>query len=284
MTEDTPVGEDAVDGGTPGKAPAFGEIDTTVAHSARIYDYWLGGKDNFAADRAVGAAMTRAIPDLPAMARHNRRFLARAVHYLVTQAGIRQFLDIGTGLPAAGAIHDIAAELDPRARVVYVDNDPIVLAHARALMAGASPEQTAYLHADLRQPEQILEHPELRATLDLSEPVALSVVAILMLLDDSDRPHDHLRTLTDSLAPGSHLALTHPTQDFNPHAVARAVAAANDGNVTLVPRTHEEVSRFFGDWSLVDPGVVPVKAWRPDDGAPTEPESAYYWAGIARRA
>lgn len=264
-------------------ASSVAEIDTSVAHSARIYDYWLGGKDNFAADRAVGAAMTEAIPDLPYMAKENRRFLARAVRFLVGEVGIRQFLDIGTGLPAAGAVHEIAQSIAPETRVVYADNDPIVLTHARALMTGSTSGQTAYLRADLRKPKTILEHPELSATLDLNRPVALTLVAILMLLDDADKPAECVANLADALPSGSHLVITHPTQDFNPRAMAHAVTAANQGNVTLVPRTRDEITAIFPGWEWVQPGLVPVKAWHPDDGPPAQPESAFYWAGIARK-
>lgn len=281
------VNEDAVnelprdDEGTDRAAPP--DIDTSVAHSARVYDWWLGGKDNFAADRAMGEALIQAIPSIRTMAQENRKFLRRAVRYLVTDAGIRQFLDIGTGIPTAGNVHEVAQEIAPEARVVYVDNDPIVLAHARALMVSGDRGKTAYIHADIREPEKILTDPTLTRALDLNQPVGLMMVAILMLLTDKDDPWGRARALMDALPSGSHLAITHPTQDFNPEAMADAVAAAARGNVTLVPRVHAEVERLFGDWELIEPGVVPVKAWRPAVGPPTEPNSAYYWAGVARK-
>ncbi|MFG1954447.1 SAM-dependent methyltransferase [Micromonospora sp. NPDC048830] len=258
-------------------------VDVSAPHSARVYDWWLGGKDNFAADRAMGAAMIEAIPTLPAMAKENRRFVHRVARYLATEAGIRQFIDVGTGIPTRPNLHEVAQALAPETRVVYVDNDPIVLAHARALMISSEQGRSEYIHADLRQPEQILADPRLTDTLDLGRPVALTLVAVLMLLRDEDDPRGRLATLMNALPSGSYLAITHPTQEFNPAEMNAAVAAATRGGMTLVPRTHAEVERFFDGWELVEPGVVPVKAWRPDDGDPADPKSAYYWAGLARK-
>jgi hypothetical protein len=258
-------------------------VDTTVPHSARVYDWWLGGKDNFAVDRAMGAALIEAIPTLRTMAGENRRFVHRAVRYLVTHAGIRQFLDIGTGIPTRPNLHEVAQALAPETRVVYVDNDPIVLAHARALMISTEQGRSEYIHADLRQPEKILADARLADTLDLSQPVALTLIAVLMLLRDEDNPAGKLRTLMRALPSGSYLAITHPTQDFNPDEMNAAVAAATQGDMTLVPRTRAEVERFFDGWELMEPGVVPVMVWRPEDGAPDDPQAAYYWAGVARK-
>jgi hypothetical protein len=248
-----------------------------------MYDWWLGGRHNFAADRALGEAFVQAIPTIRDMAQANRSFLERAVGYLVRDAGVRQFLDIGTGIPTSPNLHEVATGIDPRCRVVYVDNDPIVLAHSRALIAGTAPGTIEYLHADLREPDRILGDPALAATLDLTQPVALIMVAILMLLSDADDPWAKARTLMDAMPAGSHLALTHPGQDFNPQAMAGVVAAANRGQLTLVPRSRAKVERFFGDWEVVEPGVVPVLAWRPEHGAPADPNAAYYWAGVARK-
>jgi hypothetical protein len=216
------------------------------------------------------------------MAAENRKFVHRVARYLV-ESGIRQFLDIGTGIPTRPNLHEVAQGVAPETRVVYVDNDPIVLVHARALMISTEQGRSEYIHADLREPETILTDPALTGTLDLSQPVALSLIAILMLLTDDDDPWGKVRVLMDALPSGSYVAITHPTQDFNPEAMAAAVAAANQGQMTLVPRTRAEVERFLEGWDVIEPGVTPVMAWRPDDGSPADPTAAYYWAGVARK-
>jgi hypothetical protein len=273
--------------GAAGAAPDWlpQEINTDVAHPARVYDYWLGGKDNFPADRALAEHIMQAIPTMRAMAQANRAFLSRAVRYLAAEAGVRQFLDIGTGIPTSPNVHEVAQAVTPDARVIYVDNDPIVLAHARALMASQDVGETAFILADLRQPQAILEHPTLGATLDLTEPVALLMVAVLMYFRDSEDPNPYgmVATLLDRLPSGSYLAVSHPTADFDPQAMAGAVAAAEQAGVTLVPRSRAETEAFFTGLELVEPGVVPVLAWRPDDQPPAEPHSAYYWAGVGRK-
>ncbi|MET7750633.1 SAM-dependent methyltransferase [Micromonospora sp. NPDC005367] len=258
-------------------------VDARVPHSARVYDWWLGGKDNFAADRAMGAALIEAIPTLRTMAKENRRFVHRVARYLVGEAGIRQFVDIGTGIPTRPNLHEVAQAVAPETRVVYVDNDPIVLAHARALMISTAEGRSEYIHADLREPEKILSDARLTETLDLDRPVALTLIAVLMLLRDSDDPAGKLRTLMDAVPSGSYLAITHPTGDFNPAEMNAAVAAASQGGMTLVPRTREEVQRLFGGWELIEPGIAPVMGWRPEDGHPDDPHAAYYWAGLARK-
>lgn len=254
----------------------------TVAHSARMYDWWLGGKDNFPADRALGELFIGAIPTIRTMAQENRRFMHRVVRYLAGEAGIRQFLDIGTGIPTKPNVHEIAQQIAPDTRVVYVDNDPIVLVHARALMAGEL-GTTEYIQADLGEPDKILHHPDLTGTLDLGRPVGLLMVAILMLLSDQEDPWLQARTLMDALPSGSYVAMTHPGKDFDPEAMAKIVAAAEQGRMTVVPRVRADVQRFFGDWELVEPGLVPVMAWRPDGAPPADPNAAYYWAGVARK-
>jgi hypothetical protein len=258
------------------------EIDTSVAHSARVYDYWLGGKDNYAADRELAEAIMRVIPGMRDMARANRAFLGRAVRYLVRETGVRQFLDIGTGLPTAGNTHEVAQGIDPQCRVLYVDNDPIVLVHARALMTSHTEGRTDFIQADLRDPRAILAHPTLSATLDLTQPVGLMLVAILMLVTDDDDPHGVVSTLLDALPAGSHLALTHATADFDAAAPIAAVAAAAHSGITLVPRTQAEVTRFFDGLEPVEPGVTPVLGWRPEKPVP-DLNAAYYWAGIGRK-
>ena len=260
------------------------EINTNVAHSARVYDYWLGGKDNFPADRELAELMIQAIPNMRAMAAANRAFLSRAVRYLVGEAGIRQFLDLGTGIPTSPNVHEVAQATAPDTRVVYVDNDPIVLAHARALLTSQDAGETAFIMADLRQPGSILDHPTLTATLDLGQPVAVLAVGVLMYFRDSDRPNpfEMVATMLAPMPSGSYLALTTPTPDFNLEETAKAVAAAEAAGITLVPRSKAEVERFFTGLELVDPGVAPMLAWRPDE-PPADPESAYYWAGVARK-
>jgi hypothetical protein len=257
-------------------------VNVSVPHSARIYDYWLGGKDNFEVDRAVGDAMIQAIPGLRYMARENRKFVHRVARDLVEKEGIGQFLDIGTGIPTPPNLHDVAQRLEPTTRVVYVDNDPIVLVHARALMISHPSGRSEYIAADLRTPSSILTDPALRDTLDLTTPVGLTLIAILMLLADADDPWSKVAELRDALPSGSCLAITHPTADFNRSEVDAAVTAATDAGMTLVARTREAVERFFDGWELLEPGLVPVSAWRPDEPV-DNPEAAYYWAGVARK-
>ena len=260
------------------------DINTNVAHPARVYDYWLGGKDNFPADRALAEMMIQAIPNMRGLAAANRAFLGRAVRYLVEEAGIRQFLDIGTGIPTSPNVHEVAQAVAPDTRVVYVDNDPIVLAHARALLTSQDAGETAFIMADLRQPKSILDHPTLTATLDLRQPVAVMLVAVLMYFRDTDNPNpfEMAATVMEPMPSGSYLVVTHPTPDFNPEETARAVGAAEAAGITLVPRGQADIERFFTGLEMVDPGVTPVLSWRPDE-PPADPKSAYYWAGIARK-
>jgi hypothetical protein len=260
------------------------EINTGVAHSARVYDYWLGGKDNFAADREVGDAITAAIPSVPLLARDNRAFLGRAVRYLAQEAGIRQFLDIGTGIPTAGNTHVVAQAVAPASRIVYVDNDPIVLAHARALMTSDPAGATAFIQADFRDPGTILADPALRRTLDLDKPVALILVAILHFFTDDENPRDIVSSLVDALPSGSYLTVTNLTADFmDPEQATQATAAGRRGGITYVPRSEAEVAAFFPGLDLVDPGVVPMQAWRPDGGAPAGPRGPTSYAAMARK-
>ncbi|TDB94874.1 SAM-dependent methyltransferase [Micromonospora fluostatini] len=242
-------------------------IDTTVAHPARRYNYWLGGKDNFAADRESGEQIAALYPAIRTVARENRGFLQRAVRFLAGEAGIRQFLDIGTGIPSANNTHEVAQATAPESRVVYVDNDPMVLVHARALLASSPSGATAYLDADLRRPDEILADPDLRRTLDLSQPVALMLVAVAHFLDDDDRPYDLVTRLLDALPSGSYLAMTHVTMDFIPPEVAErmlAEVAAGRFRADGYPRSHADVARFFAGLDLVEPGIVPVSRWRPE--------------------
>ncbi len=259
------------------------EINPGLAHPARVYDYMLGGKDNFAADRALAGAVTAAMPSAPVMARANRAFLGRAIRYLAKEAGIRQFLDIGTGIPTAGNTHEVAQAVAPESRVVYVDNDPIVLVHARALMTSNAAGATAFIQADLREPDKILADPALLGTLDLSEPVALMLVAILMYLSDEENPQSIVSGLLDALPSGSCLTISHPSADFSPEEAADAVAASERSGISFTPRTQAEVAAFFAGLELVDPGIVPVLAWRPDGAAPADPRAVYYYGAMGRK-
>ncbi|MGV9674918.1 SAM-dependent methyltransferase [Nocardia sp. NPDC003482] len=264
-------------------------IDTSVAHEARVYDYWLGGRDNYPADRALGDAIAAHVPAIREMARANRAFLARAVRFAIAELGVTQFLDIGTGIPTAGNTHEIAQRIDPAARVVYVDNDPIVLAHARALMASTDEGATAFVHADLHDPAAILAEPVLTETLDLDRPVALMLVAVLMYFRDEDDPHGILARLLDALPSGSCLVITHPTADFDARAMKNVVLASEQAGITFYPRSRAETENLFAGTEILDPGVVPVVTWRPDladDAAAAtaaDRESAWYWAGIGRK-
>src|ERR1700733_2193287 len=203
------------------------EIDTSKPHAARIYDYLLGGKDHFAVDRETAEKGIKLIPTGRTAARENRSFLGRAVRYLVAEAGIRQFLDIGAGLPSANNVHEVAQAVTPSCRVVYVDNDPLVLAHARALLTSSPEGKTAYIHADLRDPEKILADPATVATLDFTKPVALMLVAILHFIPDSDEPRRIVATLLDALPPGSYLVASHATGEYFRDGGAEAARVYN---------------------------------------------------------
>jgi trans-aconitate methyltransferase len=239
-------------------------IDTSVAHPARRYDYWLGGKDNFQADRESGDLIAGLYPGIRTAAVENRRFLRRAVEYLAGEAGIRQFLDIGTGIPTANNTHEVAQRIAPTSRIVYVDNDPIVLAHARALLQSAPEGRTAYLDADLRDPGRILDDPDLRSTLDLSQPVALMLIAVLHFVQDEEDPYAIVRRLLSALPSGSYLALSHGTLDFLPPEV-KAAAAASSVRSDMFGRTREGVARFLDGLEIVAPGVTNLTEWRAED-------------------
>ncbi|HYB88533.1 MAG TPA: SAM-dependent methyltransferase [Streptosporangiaceae bacterium] len=274
MTERPPRGTN------PGKPS---RIDTGTAHSARIYNYWLGGKDNFPADREAAEAAIAANPGIVADVRANRAFLARAVRYLVAEAGIRQFLDIGTGLPTADNTHEVAQATAPECRVVYVDNDPIVLTHARALLSSTPEGATAYLDADLREPELILKSAA--RTLDLSQPVALMLLIILHLIPEAEHPEKIVARLLSALPLGSYLVLAHPASDIQPAAVAEMTRRVNERmrGTTATMRTYDQVVGFFNGLKLVEPGVVQPQRWRP--GPTTEtPAEVTAWCGVALKS
>jgi hypothetical protein len=261
------------------------EIDTSRPHSARMYDYYLGGKDHFAADREAADRVLAAFPSVRTATRENRAFLGRAVRYLAAEAGIRQFLDIGTGLPTASNVHEIAQSVAPSSRVVYVDNDPLVLVHAQALLASGAGGRTAYLHADLREPEKILAEQATREVLDFTEPVALMMLAVLHLIPDEDKPAEIVATLLDALPPGSYLVASHGTPEHTPTAAANATRAFRDAGMQFHLRDTSEFARLaFSDLELVPPGIVLVSEWRPDtDGPhPTSAEVGWY-GGVGRK-
>jgi hypothetical protein len=240
------------------------DIDTTVAHSARIYDYILGGKDNFAADRQAAARALAANPNLATGMRENRALMRRMTAFLAAEAGIRQFLDIGTGLPTSPNMHEIAQSLRPDSRILYVDNDPIVLTHARALLTSNAEGSTAYIHADLRQPEKILADPRLLETLDLSEPVALMMFGVLHFIPDQDDPYGIVARLLTALPSGGYLAVQHPTRDFYPDGVGAQGSYRNAG-IPFQYRTRAEFERFVAGLDLVPPGLVPMGEWRAEN-------------------
>ncbi len=260
------------------QAPTF---DTSVAHIARVYNYWLGGKDNYAADRTAGDRTIAEFPGIVASARANRAFLRRVVRFLVTEAGVRQFLDVGTGIPTSDNTHEVAQALAPQSRIVYVDNDPVVLAHARALLTSSSAGVTAYLDADLRDPGPILARAA--QTLDFSRPVAIVLLAVLQLLADDDEPYRVVAELLAAVPPGSYLALSHPTSDVQQGQVTAMVARLNDLVAEKVTtRDRDQVARFFAGLEPVEPGLVNVSEWRPDPaGTPEAP--AALWVCVARK-
>jgi hypothetical protein len=267
--------------GTTSEPEIWGKFDSRVAHISRVYDYWLGGKDNFEADRQAAEIMMREIPHVVEGVRGNRAFLARAVRYLAGECGIRQFLDIGTGLPAANNTHEVAQAVAPDARVVYVDNDPLVLAHARALLTGADEGTTDYLDADMRDPERILRGAT--ATLDLTRPVAIMLVAVLHCIPPEDDPAAIVARLVAAVPPGSYLALSHPASDIDVDGARRGVQQINEalaGRLTF--RTRSEVAGLFDGLDLVAPGLVRVPEWRPDSPADTA-NPAIVWGGVARK-
>ncbi|MEU0912477.1 SAM-dependent methyltransferase [Streptomyces althioticus] len=255
-------------------------LQTDRPHSARVWNYLLGGKDNYPVDSQVGDAVLSAFPEFAAVARLQRRFLGRAVRFLVREAGIRQFLDVGAGLPTADNTHELAQRLAPESRIVYVDNDPLVLVHSEALLAGSSEGACAYVDADVRDPQRILA--EAGRTLDLSRPVALTMLGIMGQLSGADHPAELLRALLSALPPGSYLALSDGT-DSN-EALNRAVEAYNQQSAhTYHLRSPEEIASWFAGLELMEPGVVATASWRPDPGDDTTEAPDVSVAGVARK-
>ncbi|MDF9810810.1 SAM-dependent methyltransferase [Streptomyces sp. SPB162] len=254
-------------------------------HSARMYDYYLGGYTNFPADREAAGRAIVAFPSALVAARANRRFMHRSTRYLAS-LGLTQFLDIGTGIPTPPNLHEIAQETDPASRVVYADNDPIVLAHAAALLHGTPEGRTAYTQADVTDPRALLDSLEVKRTLDLSRPVALSLNALLHFVTDDQDAHGIVETLKSELAPGSTLTLTHLTADFDPDPIDRALQVYRAAGTPVQARTLAEFTAFFTDWTFLDPGITSTQQWRPDPedslGGITNNETACYGA-IARK-
>jgi len=266
--------------GTEGEPSRF---DTSVAHIARVYDYWLGGKDNYAADRVAGDETLRGYPDMLSSVRANRAFLRRTVRYLAAEAGIRQFLDIGTGLPSADNTHEVAQAVAPQSRVVYVDNDPVVLAHARALLTSDPQGATGYLDADARDVATILA--EAAKLLDFSQPVGLMLVAILQFIEDKDDPYRVVARLLEAVPPGSFVVISHPPSDMQTLAPGLAQALAKLSQTMaqrVTPRSREQVTRFFDGANLLDPGVVPIQQWRPDSDAEAAARAGM-WGGVGKK-
>ena len=261
------------------------EINTAKPHAARVYDFYLGGKDHFAADRETGQALMRVVPTIRAAARENRAFLGRAVRFLVAEAGIRQFLDIGTGLPSANNVHEVAQGLVPSCRVVYVDNDPIVLAHARALLTSSPEGKTAYIHADLREPEKILSDPVTGQTLDFSQPIGLILVAVLHFVPDEAQPRRIVGTLLDALPSGSYLVASHVTPEHDPVGVGGLERTYQASGLPAQARVADDFAELaFRGLDMVEPGLVLVSEWRPAAGGVRPPASEVNWYGaIARK-
>jgi len=259
------------------------EIDTSTANVARMYDYYLGGKDNFEADRIAAEQVLAQMPGQRRSALENRRFLRRAVGFLAGQAGIDQFLDIGVGLPTQGAVHEVAHEINPRSRVAYVDYDPVVVAHANALLA--TPDQSVVVAEDIRRPSELLANPVIRGHLDFDRPVAVLVLAIFHFVADEDDPGAIAACLRDALAPGSYLVLTHVCQELLPDkaAAARAKDVYQKAGQPIQARGAEEIRGFFGDFELVEPGLVAKHAWRPENGAAAADPSDISLGGVARK-
>ena len=268
----------APDNGKAGRLP----FDTTKAHQARMYDYALGGKDNYASDRTAVEELLKVWPDAFATVRQNRAFLGRVVRYLAADAGIRQFLDIGTGIPTAGNLHEVAQAIAPETRVVYVDYDPVVLAHARALLDSTEEGATEYIDADLRDTGTILG--QAAQLLDFTQPVAITLIALLHAIPDADNPHEIATRLLDAVPAGSYLAISHGASDLLGQERMQGIDDSLNGRIQqqFTWRSREQVARFFAGTDLVEPGLVPVEEWRPEPGTSDEGKSAV-WGGVGRK-
>ncbi|MER6942811.1 SAM-dependent methyltransferase [Nonomuraea sp. NPDC000554] len=260
-------------------------FDPTTPNVARLYDYYLGGKDHFPADREAAERLLRVAPEVRAAARANRAFLGRAVRFLA-DSGITQFLDIGTGLPTQGNVHEVARAVAPESRVVYVDRDPVVLVHARALLAGDEP--TRVVQGDLRRPEEILKNPDLLDLIDFTKPVGVLLVAIMHFISKSDDPQRIVATLREAMAPGSFLVMSHGTSDARADAVRKSTEVYRTSTSPLSLRSRQQVEELFEGFDLVDPGVVWLPEWRPDQADTIDfvngPESSLILCGVAGKS
>ncbi|MFF7982866.1 SAM-dependent methyltransferase [Streptomyces sp. NPDC007901] len=254
-------------------------IDTSVPHSARMYDWFLDGKDHYAADVAAAKKVMTLMPGVKDTARSNREFMHRATRYL-SQAGVTQFLDVGTGIPTEPNLHQVAQRITPNARVLYADNDPIVLRHAEALLLGTPEGRTAYIHADIRRPEVVLSYAQ--DHLDFTRPIGLSLVALMQFVTDDQAPYEIVKRLLDPLVPGSYLMLSHVTWEFDPEIWERVDAIYRAGGTPVKARSHDEVTRFFDGLEMCDPGVILSTHWRPDDEMRVRDEQPLY-VGVARK-
>jgi len=258
-------------------------VDPTKPSIARVYDYWLGGTHNLAADRELGRRMETLDPRIPAACKANRAFLGRAVRFLAEQAGIRQFIDIGSGIPTAGNVHEVAQRAASDARVVYADRDPVAVAEGRGLLAGN--HRATIIRADLRDPAAILSHPEAGWLIDFAEPVGFILVAVLHFIMDAQEPHGIVERLRDAAAPGSYLVVSHVTNQGNPQLAAAAEKVYNARAADGQARSRAEILRFFGSWELAEPGLVYAPLWRPSspEDVPRHPEQFWFLAGVARK-
>jgi S-adenosyl methyltransferase len=280
-------------GGTPGvhggkdvktRNPVPGDIDATRPNVARIYDYLLGGKDNFAADREAAKLLLKAAPDMAGIVRDNRSFIGRVVRFLAEEAGIRQFIDLGGGLPTQTNVHEMAQAVAPEARVVYVDNDPVVWSHGQALLAHG--EQVAMIHADLREPAVVLGHPDVLALIDLTQPVAVVCASVLHFVPDSDEPHRVMAEYRGRLAAGSYLAISHGstglTEDHD-QVVDGVTSVYRQASAQLHVRSRTDVQRFFDGFEMAEPGLVWINEWRPDPGVPAAGQPQSLLGGLGRK-
>src|SRR5262245_45370044 len=278
---DPPGRAHTMTGNSPG-SDLSSRLDTNTPHTARIWNYWLGGKDNYAADRAVGDQVQQFLPDIVTSARADRAFLSRAVHHLVTEAGIRQFLDIGTGLPTADNTHEVAQSLAPTCKIVYTDNDPLVLLHARALLTSTAEGATAYIDADARDTADVLASAA--TTLDFTQPIAVMLLGILNFIGDDTEAARVVAELMSAVPPGSYVAIAHPTTEIRPE---ESEAAARQWNETATPpitlRSKATMETWFEDLDLLPPGVVTCTKWRPTPGDPTAATDVYQFCGVARK-
>lgn len=257
------------------------DIDTSKPQSARIWNYWLGGKDHYSVDREAGDGVLAAIPDIAIGARAERAFLIRVVRYLAGEVGIRQFLDVGTGLPTLNNTHEVAQATAPECRIVYVDNDPLVLAHARALLTSTKEGVTDYVSADLRNPDTILT--EAAKTLDFSRPIGLMLLGVVNHIMDSAEAHSVVNRLVAALPSGSYLALSHSTAEIHGQLMLDVMREVNErGGTPITARSRQELVRFFDGMELLDPGVVSCSLWRPDPIDIGTPAEVYLFGGVGR--